>query len=367
MNSGIIQPKQHDIFSNVFYEVLRNDFPQLLTDTATLVIPSNMVGISKALYSSKKFAESHVLVSAHVPNLYCTVRGNPVEQRGDRLITTGVDNNRNVSTIQKTESFYDVGKLFKVFIVDRPLMSEARTEEAGENEKRSKTIVSGGGPSEYLSSVPLIEEDFFEKISKIRKTYILVPGFETHLAQKIKDVSNMASSQISRYLQPSPPIESIQADVERAAYVTLHAWIYPHFSSLVKSALPESMDIEKILREMQAPESVLGSLSSIVPSIESDIVPLFSKLAVAVTPQQKINYLIKIFEKFHLRSSGGAEELLALVAVAIIVSGYKKGAQDVAYMQMYLSVHEDLQNQKPGFVITTFSSCVEFLSKIVVL
>ena len=377
INSGIIQPKRssESIFENPFYEILRQDFPQLLTESALVAIPcaAALQAIPKSAMATRKFAESHVLVSAHIPHLYCTVRGNAVEQRGDRLITTGVDNSKTVAAIQHSENIYDFGTALKIMVIDRPLMAGDWTP-APLSPMMARNVSSGGGPSEFLSSVPLIEQDFFEKLVKLRRTFLLVPGFESHLSTRVKDLSSLTANQISRYLQPTPPVPTIQADIERAAYATLHTWIYQHVSECVgerKFSHDKSpQHIEKVLREMQAPVSVLAIFRSLLPTIEAETQPLFAKLAQAVTPQQKINYLIQIFSACEslLQSnlkSVGAEELLALLAIAVILAQYTKGIYDVKYMETFLLAHEELSSQNPAFVVTTFSSCNQFLTKVV--
>ena len=383
MNSGIIPVKHsEDIFSNPFYEILRSNYSQLLTDSSIVVVPSTetLASVPKSIISTRKFAESHVLVSAFVPNLFCAVRGNPVEQRGDRLVSTiGAENDKAVATILHSENMYDVGNSFKVLVVDRPLIpgdfSQGISTQSVNRSPKNDTVTSGGGPSEYLSAVPLVEQDFFEKLVRIRKTYLLVPGYEGHLAQKIKDMSTITSNQLSRYLQPSPPLEVIQADVERAAYATLHTWIYQHILEVTGESLrikenvseKSSEKIGNILRELHVPVSLL----SVVPTLEEEIVPQFSRLAFAVTPQQKINYLQRIFDKIESiillnNKSFGADELLAVLTVSVVLAGYTRGQADVAYMETFLGVHEDLGAQKPAFLVTTFNSCIQFLARAVV-
>ena len=390
LHSGIVHPQhsaaKEDVFSNPFYEFLRQEYEHLLTSSALIVLPSSSIlqsSIPKSVYSTKKFAESHILLSAHIPGLFCSVRGHPVEQRGDRLITSSTNadssSSRNVSTITQSENMYDFGNAFKVAVVDRPLVAGDWTGSSAGAGGGSPVVQSGGGPSEYLSCVPLVESDIFEKLVKLRRTYILTPGFETLLASRIKDLSTVAANQVARYLTPAPPVPVIQADIERAAYATLHAWIYPHLvdalgdnanlvTNVTTSKSPDR--VEHVLREMQSSVAVLSNYRTLMPILESELTPLFAKLAQGVTPQQKINYLTQIVDKIESiyatnlkMTEFGAEEVLAALAVAVILCGYLKGPVDIAYAGMLLSCHPELAGEKGAFSVATFNTCIEFFAK----
>lgn len=78
----------------------------------------------------------------------------------------------------------------------------------------------------------MVESDFFDKIVRIRNTYIITPGFEVHLAEKLHDLSVTSASSLLRYLPKSllsgSTEAAIQADVERAAYAAFHSKLFPH-------------------------------------------------------------------------------------------------------------------------------------------
>ena len=385
MNSGIVrtQTVKEDIFANPFYEYLRQDYEQLIVQSVgreppgLIVVPSAASlsqSISKPIYTSKKFVESHVLISAHVPGLYSSVRGSPVEYRSDRLILTS-EGMKHVSPVTSSESMYDFGHAFKVLVVDKPLFpgivdnSNPRT--------ASHPQRSGGGPSEYLAAVPLVESDYVEKISKLRRSFLLVPGYESHLAVRIKEMSTIAATQVLRYLpSPIPAVSAVQQDIERATYATLHAWIFSHILSSVQDDkklfnqnLVKQCGIEAILRESEAPPVLRSNLSVIEASVRADIAPHINKMNISVTPQQKINALVAAQEQIgHLLKSKlqitapGAEEVLAVLLVAVVVCGYTQAPADVAYALMFLDAHEDLRNSKAAFAVATLNTCVEFLS-----
>jgi hypothetical protein len=241
--------------------------------------------------------------------------------------------------------------------------------------KPSEPIIrTGGGPSEYLAAVPLIETDFIEKVSKLRRSFLLVPGFEGHLALRIKEMSTIAGNQVVRYLpSPTPPVSVVQQDIERAVYATLHAWIYPHIQSAVESKTLFAENLKKptslILRELEAPSGLLSNIAGVESAVKSEICPIFQKLMIAITPQQKINGIVAAQERigdilktrFQIPSPG-ADEILALLTSAIVLSNHTQGIADLAYCLMFLQSHEDLRSSKAAFAVTTFSTCIEFLS-----
>lgn len=388
MNSGIVRATttKEDIFSNPFYEYLRQNHEDLLVSAiqreppSVLVVPSSqaLMGVSKSVFQSKRFAESHILFSAHIPGLFCSVRGSPVEFRNDRLILT-VEGTKHVCPVSSTESIYDFGNAFKVLVVDKPLI-RVRSDETeattalGSGKTPDSIIRTGGGPSEYLAAVPLIETDFIEKVSKLRRSFLLVPGFEGHLALRIKEMSTIAGNQVVRYLPaPTPPVSVIQQDIERAVYATLHAWIYPHIQSVVENKTLFAENLKKptslILRELEAPPGLLSNISGVESAVKSEICPIFQKLMIAITPQQKINGIVAAQERigdilktrFQIPSPG-AEDILALLTSAIVLSNHTQGIADLAYCLMFLQSHEELRSSKAAFAVTTFSTCIEFLS-----
>ena len=388
MNSGIVRTAstKEDLFSNPFYEYLRQNHEELLVSAiqreppSVLVVPSSqaLAGISKSVYQSKRFAESHILFSAHIPGLFCSVRGSPVEFRNDRLILT-VEGTKHVCPVTSTESIYDFGNSFKVLVVDKPLLHVASDESGASaalasGKSLESTTRTGGGPSEYLAAVPLIETDFIEKVSKLRRSFLLVPGYEGHLALRIKEMSTIAANQVVRYLPaPTPTVGVVQQDIERAVYATLHAWIYPHIQSAVESKTLFGENLRKpimlILRELEAPSALLSNISGVESAVKSEICPIFQKLMISITPQQKINGIVAAQERigdilktrFQIPSPG-AEEILALLTSAIVLSNHTQGIADLAYCLMFLHVHEDLRSSKAAFAVTTFSTCIEFLS-----
>jgi hypothetical protein len=386
-SSGIIVAShKEEVFANPLYELIRMQYEtQLKADmlankSILIVLPciSVLEKLTRSVYSTKKFLESHILQSAHVPGLFCTVRGEALEIRGDRIMTTG----RSLSTsILQTENIFDLGYSFKVVVVDKALSGDTERdypEEYGNDSNSVPVVQSGGGPSEFLAHSAMIESDFFEKLKRLKNTYILCPGLESHFANRIKELCTQTANQLVRYLPaPVPSFQLVQADLERVAYATLHGHVFPHLGSAVGEsdtyvrnlATKSMVRIEHVLRESQAPDEIVVNLKTIVPFIEGLIVPEMNRINEAITPQQKINYLVLVSEKLTsiFREVGireaSADHLLAGMLIAIICADLRKANIHVSHMAMFLSVHPELAIEKGSFASTTFQSCVEFLNR----
>jgi hypothetical protein len=275
---------------------------------------------------------------------------------------------------------YDFGHSFKVLVVDKPLLRSGSETQASANHVtiNKTTVKTGGGPSEYLAAVPLIETDFIEKVSKLRKTFLLVPGYETHLAARIRDMSSIAASQVLRYLPPPCPVLAVvQQDIERAVYATLHAWIYPHIAQTVgeRKVFTENVnrgDLTAILRQLGSPSVITSNLPGIESAVKTEVCPILERMGVSVTPQQKINAITSAQErigeilKTRLKiAAPGADEVIALLTVALVLGRVNQAVADLAYALIFLSAHEELSSSKAAFSVATFSSCVEFLNSAV--
>lgn len=386
-SSGIIVAShKEEIFSNPLYELIRMQYEsQLKSDMSAnksmlIVLPclSVLEKLTKSVYSTKKFLESHILQSAHVPGLFCTVRGEALEIRGDRIISAS----RSLSaTILQTDNIFDLGYSFKVVVVDKALSGdiERDTAQQGKSDAATPVVVqSGGGPSEFLAHSAMIETDFFEKLKRLKNTYILCPGLESHFANRIKEISTQTANQLIRYLPaPAPSFQLVQADLERVAYATLHGHVFPHLGlaigeneTYVKNLANKSIvRIEHVLRESQAPDEIVVNLKSILPFIKGLIVPEINRINEAITPQQKINYLVLVSEKLtsifreaKIRETS-ADHLLAGMLIGIICANLQKANIHVSHMAMFLSVHPELSMEKGSFAATTFQSSVEFLNR----
>jgi hypothetical protein len=296
--------------------------------------------------------------------------------RGDRLLPASSVAPAPVISIIQSENIFDLGQSIRVLIVDKPLTGDLVPEL--ESTVTDAPIQSGGGPSEYLSHSPMLENDFFDKIERLRKTYILCPGYETHFATRIKDLSLLTANQLVRYLPTVHSFELVNADIERVAYTTLHSLIFSHLtkslgesSALNKNCTKDMTRLETVLREAQAPVEIITNLKAIVPFISGIIVPELAKFNLAITPQQKINYLILVVEKLTsifremAIQSVSSEHLLAGMILSIICADMTKGHIHAAHISMFLSVHPELAMEKGSFAFATFNSCIEYLRKAV--
>jgi hypothetical protein len=297
-----------------------------------------------------------------------------VEIRGNRVFPAMTGGPINII---QSENLYDGGQAVRVMVVDRPLEGEF----IGSTPKTDETSprMAANGPSEYLSTCPMVENDFVEKISKLRKTFLLLPGYETVFAGRIKELANTTASQLLRYLRPPvPELSLVRADIERVAYASLHAFVFGHLrkvlgeNDMLNLGDGSELRVELVLRERQAPSDIFPVLDKLIPNVKNRICPEFDKLQKAITPQQKLNYLSNITETLGTIFQDtkiehcSTEHLLAGMAIAFVIDKCQHARVHVAHMEMYLAAHPELAMEKCSFAFATFNSCVEFLGKAII-
>ena len=381
-SSGIIVPvSNEEVFSNPLYEVMRSEYQQALVSalqgTPLIVLPTKSVlsRIGKSIYSTRKFAEAHILQSAHIPGLFCSGRGQGVELRNDRLIMGG----KHVVSIIQSETILDFSNSFRIVIVDKPLDIDACINlGGGSTESSSNAAAPGSGPSEWLAYCPMIENDYYEKLVKLKKTFLLASGFEHYLAQRIREMSTQCAAALMRYLPVSVGAELpiVFADIERISYATLHSHLMTHFRNTTPSNTVYRKNLasnrEAVLREIQAPLDLLAVHVQVASLIESrGVLEEFKKMELAITPQQKINGLAKIVDLLgRIFSEAGvancsSEHLIAAMTMSMMAASLVSGPIHMAHMEMFLTSHPELAMDKASFAVATFNSSLEFLSSAV--
>lgn len=390
-SSGIILPAANEeVFSNPLYEVLRTEFEPLLKSalagTPLIVLPSKsvLIRVGKKIYTTRKFVEAHILQSAHIPGLFCSGRGYGVELINDRLISTALDGTRHSVAILQSETLFDFSLSFRAVIVDKPMdysvwlqIFADTARNFSESEVSAKDGGGGGGPSEWLAYCPLIENDYFEKLVKFKKTYILAAGFEKYFAQRIREMASNGASALLRYLPPTAnaSLPIVLADIERVSYATLHSHLMMHFSKTVPVSDNfernlRSADMETVLRELEAPIDLLA-VHVRVRNMLSEVDEEFRNLDTrAITPQQKINGLSRIVDILNsvLVEVGiphcSSEHLIAAMTIALMHANMVRAPIHAAHMDMFLSSHPELA--KASFAVATFHSSLEFLTKAII-
>jgi len=188
---------------------------------------------------------------------------------------------------------FEFGRTLKLFIIDRPLIGDF-SQPVDAAERKRASLHAGGGPCEWLAAAPIVESDFFDTLSKFRKTFLLVEGFETATAQRISEMSHAATLALVKY---SKNLESqkaqIETDVERAAYATLHAWIFPHILNTtrlrdeeVKCKLKSLPADESLLTLMQAPSELITNCRRLVVFCEARLVEGIKALDTIISPHR---------------------------------------------------------------------------------
>ena len=267
----------------------------------------------------------------------------------------------------------------KIYIIDKPLIGEY-AQPTDPSERQRASLHAGGGPCEWLAAAPLVESDFFDNLSKFRKTFLLVEGFEGATAQRISDLSQTATLALLKY---SKSLEAqraqIENDIERAAYATLHAWICPHIMSTTRlrdeevklkiSMLPTD---EALLALMQAPAELVEGTRRLVAFCESRLVASLKAVDSIISPHQKLSAFSRVLETLTQGVSEACrgvqvsgEHLVPAFAILIRHANLNVFYAHIVHVEMLLVVHANsLALGQGGYALSTFQSALEFLTQL---
>jgi hypothetical protein len=354
---------KEEIFSNCLYELIRKDssIGQLLEGKRQFLIllPSSKIlaAVGSQNYATKCFIDSHIIQSIHIPGMFVTLRGHGAELKGDRITVNGPK--RVTAIVTQTESVYDLGSSLKILVIDRPLV--------GEYTPPPPLTASGDsvGPSEWLAGCPLIESDYFEKILRLKKSFILVPGYESLLADRIRTLSLSAARAVLNYSPTADtPVEVIADEIERAGYVTLNSTIFSHFleyCGIVKGdPIPVTLEL---LEEIDSPADLRGD-RKFIELIKIEIIPKFNELEKILNPVSKLETLKIILEictrKILKIQNPSSEHFLTCMILGLAGSGgYTRAPAHAAHMEMTGRVGVD----SSGFALTTYQTAYQFIHK----
>ena len=359
----------NSIYSHLLLKEALDSLPASF-DCPTIFLPSESSLLSTKF--EKFFIESHIFQPAFIHGNFCSLRGQGVELKGDRLITGLGFTLQRVCVVVKQENLYDRGRSVKIVLIDKPLIGDFKVDSV--NTKRA-TLFSGGGPSEWLATAPLIETDFFDSLARMRKTYLLIEGFEQQAAQRIFDLSQQAANGLFRF---SPNLaqqsETIETDIERAAYATLHAWVFAHFLEIssrkddaIKSKMKEMPADDVVLCWLQAPNEMLGK--RLGAALSARCAAELEALDGIVSPHQKLSALGRlqsnvsrvIGEVCKLKEVTG-EHLVAGFVLLVKNVSIQVYFAHVSHVEMLLSVHSDsLALGQGAYGLSTLQSALDVL------
>ncbi|KAF4728540.1 hypothetical protein FOZ63_025903 [Perkinsus olseni] len=419
---SITSVPQEDIFTNPFFAKVREE-DSLLQYAAgggapgaaesgrppVILVPCqrSLSGQPESASLSRHQIEAHILQSAHVPGQYCNLRGQGLEIKADRVITGVGFGQRRICHVTQTENMYDYGANFKIFVLDRPVCGAYTSGRGG----AGPASLAMAGPCDWLSGCPQAEDDFYDKIFKFRQTYLLVPGYEKAAAVRIRDISSEAVATVERHeggkpsglVRPvaAPPGSDMKHEVERTAYATLHAFIFPH---ILQYTLPEdtklaerirnycnggSLNLRTILAAASAPKDILTAKDDVLTRCVQSLVAELGKLDNQIAPMDKLSALTTALEHCQklvseiVRSSllvaapdqGGqarvevsADHVLAMfvAAIASLASSRDRANTRVqinahmCHIDMYVEAHDELKFSQGQYALSTIHSALEF-------
>ncbi|KAF4668077.1 hypothetical protein FOZ61_007209 [Perkinsus olseni] len=434
---SITSVSQEDIFTNPFFAKVREE-DSLLQYAAgggstgaaesgrppVILVPCqrSLSGQPESASLSRHHQiEAHILQSAHVPGQYCNLRGQGLEIKSDRVITGVGFGQRRICHVTQTENMYDYGTNFKIFVLDRPVCGAYTSGRGG----AGPASLAMAGPCDWLSGCPQAEDDFYDKIFKFRQTYLLVPGYEKAAAVRIRDIASEAVAAVERHeagkpsglVRPvaAPPGSDIKHEVERTAYATLHAFIFPH---ILQYTLPEdtrlterirryaivqefvfrnycnggNLNLRTILAAASAPKDILAAKNDVLTRSVQSLVAELGKLDNQIAPMDKLSAMTvcgtalehcqKLVSEI-VRSSllvtapdqGGparvevsADHVLAMfvAAIASLASSRDRANTRVqinahmCHVDMYVEAHDELKFSQGQYAVSTIHSALEF-------
>ena len=362
-----------DIQSDIFYnrivssESFKSGAQRL--ESGVILLPTSS-SLNRTSFDNF-FIESHLLEIAYISGVYCNWRGQALEIKGDRVITgVGFPTQRGCQILDRV-NVYELGRSLQVFVIDKPLVGDYITDPA---DSKRASMHGGGGPSEWLAAAPIVETDFYDKLQKFRNTFLLVDGFENAAALRISEISSSATDALLNFSQQLLSKKKlIQDDVERAAYATLHVWLYPHLldvclikDNILKNKITQLPNDEMLLILLQAPSDVIANhkkVSAMCTRLE------ITHIDTIVSPHQKLSAFSRLFESTNQALSSvikkndiTGEHIIAIFAVIIKNSNMHSFHAHVMHVEMLLSTHPNsLALGQGAYALSTFQSALEVL------
>ena len=374
---------KEDLAINPFYSALFTQQADLFRNAAERLEKGLLLVPCASSLTERKwekfFFESHLMEPAYIPGTFCNWRGQAVEVKADRVITSLGFKEQRVCTVLQQDSVFEFGRSIKILVIDRPLIGNFAPP-ADPSERQRASLHAGGGPCEWLAAAPLVESDFFDSLSKFRKTFLLVEGFENAFAQRITELSQTASLALIKY---SKNLESqrsqIENDVERAAYATLHAWIFPHIMSTsrlrdeeVKAKISMLPADDVLLALMQAPNELIAGTKRLVAFCESRLIGSLKAVDTIISPHQKLSAFARVLEMLSQGISEACkgvqvsgEHLVPAFAILIRHANLNVFYAHIVHVEMLLGVHANsLALGQGAYALSTFQSAIEFLTQL---
>ena len=344
-------------------------FEQLITIPYVNANEKVVVMLPKAQPTSPVIPESHVFKqTAFQTSMLANSRGQSVELKGERVLTGLGFPQQRVCQVLGWENVFVDTRTVRVCLIDKPLYGEF----VQETEKKRATIFNGGGPCEWLAVAPLVETGFFDRLQFTRKSFLLVEGYEKETAIRIRQIADSTGAAL---LDVEPAFkreaETVLTDIERAAYASLHSWLFPHLVSLpinqekernLRMKISDLPGAESLMVVYQAPKEMQSKklVSLIVSRCESEI----AKLDEIVSPHQKLSTLSRLsIAMGSVLTEMSGEHLVAgfvvLIKDAKMLNWYYP---HISHMEMLLAAHPNtLALGQAAYALSAFQSALDFI------
>ncbi|SJK86231.1 conserved Plasmodium protein, unknown function [Babesia microti strain RI] len=311
--------------------VLNSRFPDTMRESfknqCILLLPSpnSLVGV--------KISKS--LIGKLYLNRYVTLDGRGVRVDEDGVSTEfGFKEARTCNILQHTEIIRDT--TLKVITIDRPLVG--KFEKWLDEYSLIEFVGSDYTPQNIRKSVyqwshtnNMIAEKLFAEITLLRKTLLMITGFEAQVAKIIYSVCESTISDSS-----NPQKWKLLGIIHRFIYCELHDCIWKHLKHIYSAM--EGIIINNI--KITGPESALSAYKfqsslNIIPAAME-----LKKIESCICPFQKVNHLTSSFTLIRQASRSiveidtAVQDLLSICIVALIASGLEDKLAHAAHMDM---------------------------------
>lgn len=397
---------------NAFLEVLRASFEGIYRRAAergertALLVPCSECLEGESF--GQVFAETHVLQASLVPGCYMNLLGQGVEVTDTTVSTHLGFQESRICEILQSDSMYDFGHTFRVFVIDKPLVGRFRSltgaiDRGSTKAAESKSKVPGPGRpvttstentgSDWLNGAPAIQDDFFDQVDRFRKTFVQVPGCEQSTAERIREIVGDACKRLIRHHKLNQPsqLRHLDYQVSRQAYAALHSFVFPHLQRILSS--PEER-LEEAIRSY-------GSVAELVEAIPGaavrglgrvDVRECSKQLALLdhrITPHEKVQCIEEAHSLLQRCVAEGAREaalptsplgspgrprveitgddVLSLFILAVHGSQLHSRLAHVAHVEMYLQgaagrsgSSEAARFEEAGYAVSALQAGLQF-------
>ena len=327
--------------------------------------------------TDKVLVEAHVFKQTFLAAMLANGRGQSVEIRGDRVLTGLGFAQQRVCQVLGWENVTFEAKTVRICVLDKPLYGDFEEAEDQAVERRRATLFNGGGPCEWLAVAPLIETGFFDRLQFTKKTFLLIEGYEKETATRIRQIAQVTGSALLE-VEPSfrREAEAILTDIERAAYASLHSWLFPHLVAVnatkdgnLKKKLSALPSAESLMTIFQAPKELQNkkAVAAVISRCSAD----FRGLDEIISPHQKLSALTRLSTAMgtlfsELCGSSSGEHLVTGFIILVKEVNLTVFFPHVSHMEMLLAAHPNtLALGQGAYALSAFLSAMDFLATVV--